>query len=188
MSPVPSPRAGQAAVAPLVLVVIGTDAHPFDRLMRWLEGWHESQPALARFLIQHGHTAAPAMETTTAFLAHSDLQEAMAGAELVVSHGGPGTITEARRHGRLPIVVPRDPERGEHVDNHQQLFARRLAREGLIRLCEDQDMFASTLIDGLMHPERYMVDAGSDAGRLQAVARVGDIVGSLVATRRHGRK
>ena len=31
-------------------------------------------------------------------------------------------------HGHLPICVPRDPTSGEHVDDHQQLFARRHGR------------------------------------------------------------
>ena len=30
------------------------------------------------------------------------------------------------QYGKIPVVVPRDPEFNEHVDNHQILFTRRL--------------------------------------------------------------
>jgi UDP-N-acetylglucosamine transferase subunit ALG13 len=119
------------------------------------------------------------------FLGHEDLQRAMAAATLVISHGGPATITEARRNGHLPIVVPRDPAHREHVDNHQQLFARRLGTAGMVWLCETEAELIEALDKGLADPSVFTLsaDARAQGARAEAVAKVGRIVEDLVAQR-----
>ncbi|MFG1883003.1 glycosyltransferase [Micromonospora sp. NPDC049102] len=165
-----------------LLVAVGTDKHPFDRLVNWLAQWHEGAGPIG-LTVQHGHTDAPPLPGAVPFLGHDALQEAMADADLVVCHGGPATILEARRHGHLPIVVPRDPARGEHVDDHQQLFARRLGAAGLVALCETREELHDALVAGQADPSRYAVQADPAAheARRAAVARVGQIVDDLVA-------
>lgn len=185
------PHATGVAGSPLaVLVVVGTDIHPFDRLMSWLEEWYASHPDRPRLLVQHGCSRAPRLPATAGagaaavpYLGHVELQRVMAEALLVVSHGGPATITEARRAGHLPLVVPRDPGYGEHVDAHQQLFARRLAGAGMVRLCGSGPELAAALTTGLADPAGFRLasDLAGQAGRAQAVARVGAIVDGLVA-------
>ncbi|MDG4809220.1 glycosyltransferase [Micromonospora sp. WMMD1120] len=173
-----------SAVAQLrVLVAVGTDKHRFDRLVDWLAQWHAQATEPVGLTLQHGHTAAPALPGAVPFLGHDALQQAMAEADLVVCHGGPATILEARRHGHLPIVVPRDPTRGEHVDDHQLLFARRLGAAGLVVLCETREALYDALAAGSADPSRYAVAADPQAheARRAAVARVGQIVDDLVA-------
>ncbi|MEU7613783.1 glycosyltransferase [Micromonospora sp. NPDC049204] len=166
-----------------LLVAVGTDKHPFDRLVDWLAQWHAQATDEVGLTVQHGHTRAPYLPGAVPFLGHDALQQAMAEADLVVCHGGPATILEARRHGHLPIVVPRDPARGEHVDDHQLLFARRLGAAGLVALCETREALHGALTDGLADPSRYAVAADPQAHEAQraAVARVGRIVDDLVA-------
>ena len=169
---------------PYVLVVVGTDVHRFDRLVGWLERWHAARPGV-RLVLQYGHSRPPALPEATPFLGHEELQRAMAEATLVVSHGGPATITEARRTGHLPIVVPRDPAHDEHVDNHQQLFSRRLGAAGMVRLCETEAELLAALDEGLADPGRFVLaaDPGRPDPRAEAVARVGAVIDDLVARR-----
>ncbi|MEU6078199.1 glycosyltransferase [Micromonospora sp. NPDC047074] len=178
----PRPRPGDTGVARL-LVAVGTDKHPFDRLVGWLEEWHRTVADDVGPTVQHGHTRAPRMPGAVAFLGHDELQTAMAEADLVVCHGGPATILEARRHGHLPIVVPRDPTRGEHVDDHQLLFARRLGTAGMVALAETREALFEALTAGVADPSRFAVAADPDASetRRAAVERVGRIVEELVA-------
>jgi UDP-N-acetylglucosamine transferase subunit ALG13 len=166
-----------------VLVAVGTDKHPFDRLVDWLARWHAETAAPVELIVQHGHTRAPGVSGAVPFLGHDALQDAMSDADLVVCHGGPATILEARRHGHQPIVVPRDPTRGEHVDDHQQLFARRLDAAGMVVLCEIREALYDALDAGLKDPSRYAVAADPQAylARRAAVDRVGEIVEELVA-------
>lgn len=183
MAHIPQQRDRRAA-APYVLVVVGTDVHRFDRLVGWLERWHAARPGV-RLVLQYGHSRTPALPEATPFLGHEELQRAMAEATLVVSHGGPATITEARRNGHLPIVVPRDPSHDEHVDNHQQLFSRRLGAAGMVRLCESEAELLAALDEGLADPSRFVLaaDPGRPDPRAEAVARVGAVIDELVARR-----
>ncbi|TYB36756.1 glycosyl transferase family 28 [Micromonospora sp. AP08] len=178
------PRQRDRRTVPYVLVVVGTDVHRFDRLVGWLERWHAGRPGV-RLVLQYGHSRTPALPEATPFLGHEELQRAMAEATLVVSHGGPATITEARRTGHLPIVVPRDPTHDEHVDNHQQLFSRRLGAAGMVRLCETEADLVAALDEGLAEPARFVLaaDPGRPDPRAEAVARVGAVIDDLVARR-----
>lgn len=178
------PRQRSAPRTGTVLVAVGTDRHRFDRLIGWLEEWYPAAADRAELIVQYGHSRTPALAGATAFLDHDALQQAMARASLVVCHGGPATILEARRHRHLPIVVPRDPTLGEHVDDHQMLFARRLAAAGLVRLCESPAELAAALDTGLREPAGFRIGAepGSDTARLAAVARVGEIIEGLISS------
>ncbi|KUJ49648.1 glycosyl transferase family 28 [Verrucosispora sp. ts21] len=186
----PAPRDGNRVGRAQLLVAVGTDKHPFDRLVGWLREWYGEVADEVVLTVQHGHTRVEGLPDAVPFLGHAELQTAMAGADLVVCHGGPATILEARRHGHLPIVVPRDPSLGEHVDNHQQLFARRLGAAGLVALCETRQELRDALTAGLAEPGRFTVTVDADAAEAQrtAVRRVGMIVEELVAEaaqRRH---
>lgn len=47
--------------------------------------------------------------------------------------------------GKKPVVVPRRRELGEHVDDHQAVFSRRLSAEGEIDLAETDESFRQFL-------------------------------------------
>jgi UDP-N-acetylglucosamine transferase subunit ALG13 len=188
---IPRQRDG-AEPAGSILVVVGTDVHGFDRLTGWLRRWFaERHPgggaggSAPQLILQYGHSSVPDLPGAVQFLGHEELQRAMSAATLVVSHGGPATITEARRNGHLPIVVPRNPAHREHVDNHQQLFARRLGAAGMVWLCETERELAEALDKGLADPSVFALSADGQAqdARAEAVAKVGRIVEELVAQR-----
>lgn len=169
---------------PLIVVTVGTDVHPFDRLVQWVDRWVAEHPEpRPRVVVQHGRSAPPSTAEGHDLVGHDDLQRLLAGAIAVVTHGGPATITEARRHGRVPVVVPREHAHGEHVDDHQVRFATRLGQVGLVRLCRTEDGLRSVLDSVVDDPELLRVPTGaSGAAAAAAVARVGDVADRL-ATR-----
>jgi UDP-N-acetylglucosamine transferase subunit ALG13 len=69
----------------------------------------------------------------------------LTSAQIVITHGGPATIAEARAAGRIPIVVPRRVAYGEHVDDHQLAYARWLAAVGEVLLVEDVSQLTTTV-------------------------------------------
>lgn len=167
-----------------VLVAVGTDTHPFDRLIDWLEQWYAIRAAEVSMVVQYGRSRPPAIPGAVAFLDHTELGRAMGRSAVVVCHGGPATILEARQHGHLPIVVPRDPGLGEHVDDHQQRFVRRLAAAGMVARCDTQESLTVALDLGVREPAAYAVPVDRDQREAQAaVAQVGRIVEELVAAR-----
>lgn len=115
----------------LVLVLAGTDHHPFDRLVHWVDAAAARHPE-ARFVVQHGASRPPAVAEGHEFLPHDLIEELLARASGVVCHGGPGCIMDARAAGHVPICVPRDPALGEHVDGHQLRFAALVGSSGVV--------------------------------------------------------
>ncbi|MFD6951801.1 glycosyl transferase family 2 [Nocardiopsis sp. TSRI0078] len=176
--PVPRPHDSDH---PDVVVSLGTDHHAFDRLVRWIDDCARHRRDL-RFLVQHGHSTAPAVAEGTPFLAGEDLGEYMRRARVVVTHGGPGTIVQARGAGRLPIVVPRDPELDEHVDDHQLLFVRRLEEADRVRSCASPQQLSALIDKALASPDGFRVRPSDDDGAERAALRAGELIDLLTST------
>jgi len=136
-------------VSALVLVLVGTDHHPFERLVAWADAT-AARHADARVVVQHGWTRAPRVAEGHQFLPHERIAELLVQAAAVVCHGGPGTIVDARDAGHVPICVPRDPRLGEHVDGHQLRFAGLVGTAGVVRTVTGPADFETT-VDELLH-------------------------------------
>ena len=65
--------------------------------------------------------------------------------QLVVGHGGTGTILYALRFQIPIVVVPRRHEYGEHVDDHQVELAQRLVGNELIKVVYDVEDLESAV-------------------------------------------
>ncbi|MEU0488082.1 glycosyltransferase [Nocardiopsis sp. NPDC006139] len=174
----PAPRP-DGSDHPDIVVSVGTDHHAFDRLVRWIDDYARTHRDL-RILVQHGHSAQPLAASGTPFLPGDDLGELMRAARVVVTHGGPGTIVQARRAGHLPVVVPRDPELGEHVDDHQLLFVSRLEEAGRVRACSSPQQLYALLDKALSSPDDFRVGPQDDEGAVRSALRAGALI-DLVA-------
>jgi len=128
----------------VIVVLLGTDHHPFDRLVDWADEAARRHPE-RRIVVQHGETRAPTVAEGHAYLPHATIMQLLAEAGAAVCHGGPGTIMDARGHGHLPICVPRDPAYGEHVDAHQQRFAALADGVGVLRVVDTAEAFYAAL-------------------------------------------
>ncbi|PKI90837.1 glycosyl transferase family 28 [Actinomycetales bacterium SN12] len=104
-----------------VFVTVGTDHHPFARLIEWVDRWAEPRSEVD-LVVQHGSSPKSKWGRNLELLGATDLRAEYDLADLVVGQVGPGTIFEANRAGHRPVVVPRDPAFGEVVDGHQYPF------------------------------------------------------------------
>ncbi len=128
----------------MIFVTVGTE-HPFDRLVLAIDEICARGECGDAFVQIGSGGEEPEHARFARFLSPQDMQATMRAADLVICHAGPSTIALARACGRKPIVVPRRPELGEHVDEHQILFARRLAASGLVTVVEDLDRLDETI-------------------------------------------
>ena len=140
----------------LVVVSVGTDHHRFDRLVQWMDGWALGNRAV-RVVVQRGSAEPTRSAESQPLVPHGELCALFAEATAVVVHGGPSTVMDARAAGRLPIVMPRDPDRGEHVDDHQLRFADHLSRHGLARVVRARDELLAAIGEAIADPSAFRV-------------------------------
>ncbi|GAA3742367.1 glycosyltransferase [Salinactinospora qingdaonensis] len=164
---------------PLVLVTVGTDYHRFDRLIDWIDDYAGQRPDV-RVLVQHGASRAPTVAEGVDFFDGDRLRAEMARAAVVVTHGGPASITEARAARRLPLVVARDPELGEHVDGHQQRFVSRLDGVGLVRNCADAHELAVTVDKALAQPGEFILEGTGHSAQERVALQAGHLIDLLM--------
>lgn len=160
-----------------VLVSVGTDHHPFERLVGWAERWAADHPD-DTVVIQHGHTRPPSSGRAVELMARAEMAGELASADVVVVSCGPGAAMDARAAGRLPVVVARRQALGEHVDDHQAAFARHLDAHGLARRIEDEHGFVAVLAEAAADPSAFTVVP--DDSEPPAVARIGRLIDELV--------
>jgi UDP-N-acetylglucosamine transferase subunit ALG13 len=166
---------------PLVLALVGTDHHPFDRLVGWVDAWAAGARD-ARVVVQHGSARPPAHAEGVRVLPPDELSDLLSRATAVVCHGGPGTIAAVRAAGLLPIVVARDPSLGEHVDDHQMRFVRAADRAGEIRAVASDAALGAALDAAVAEPETLRIAPGTRDVAV-TVERFGRLVDDLVTPR-----
>lgn len=120
------------------LLVVGTHTAPFDRLVRMVADAVGAGVLPAPVLAQVGPSRVeiPGVEVHE-FLAPEAMAAAIARAEVIVSHGGAGSLSGALRTGHRPIVLGRAKAFGEHFDDHQRQLMGKLAASGLVVALED---------------------------------------------------
>ena len=120
-----------------IVCISGTHEQAFDRLVeagdRLANSGHD-------VFVQYGYASAPPAEADGAmWVDRAELQRHCRLADVIITHGGPGSIWDAFEAGKVPIVVPRSHRHGEHVDDHQVAFVRHLAHHRRVVLVEDTD-------------------------------------------------
>jgi UDP-N-acetylglucosamine transferase subunit ALG13 len=126
----------------VIFVTLGTQAYPFDRLLRGLEGVDEE------LVVQGGvSTYRPAGAAWFDYLEYPEVLEHVRRARVLVSHAGVGSVMTAVAEGKRPVVMTRLRRFGEAVDDHQVPFAQRLAAIGLVTLVEAPEALRPALAD-----------------------------------------
>jgi UDP-N-acetylglucosamine transferase subunit ALG13 len=170
----------EQSATPLVFLTVGTDHHPFDRLVHWVDAWASERDV--RVVAQFGTAAPPQHVDGAAMLRADELGRLMARSVAVVCHGGPGTIAAARDAGTIPIVVPRRPDLGEHVDDHQMRFVARLAETGAVHAPTTEAELRELLDRALADPVAFSRDDDDEAAAAEAsVRRFGQLVDDVVS-------
>lgn len=155
-----------------VLAAVGTDHHPFDRFVEWVDSWQTHNHDCEVFL-QRGTTQRVPSVGSAQWVDPGELNAMMLRADAIVCHGGPSTIMEARRAGVVPVVVPRDPSMGEHVDDHQLRFTDFMASKGAVLAAHTEAELSGHLrrvVDG----DVELVEAGSPAETLDRISIIVD--------------
>lgn len=114
----------------MIVALVGTNPYSFERFVRPLDELAK-RDGLDVF-IQLGNTVyEPRYCGFERFVDHARLLEMMANAELIVTHGGFGSIRDALHLNKPVIAVPRQPELAESQD-YQEEMVRAFESEGYV--------------------------------------------------------
>lgn len=154
-----------------VLATVGTDHHPFDRFVEWFDAWHAEHSDVEVF-VQYGTCERRPEAPGSQWVEGHELASMMERADAIVCHGGPSTIIEARSNGTMPVVIPRNPALGEHVDEHQMRFAEFMSSHENILLARTQSdvaEFLSQMLGGEVPPPPVSANQSATLERISSV-------------------
>lgn len=130
---------------PLLFATVGATL-PFDRLTQLVAGAKREGLLPEEVLIQVGEGGRrPEGVECVDSLPFAEVQDLLDRADIVVCHGGTGSLITALRAGCRVIAVPRRFELGEHYDNHQAEITAAFRDRGLIDVADTAQEFAVAL-------------------------------------------
>ena len=113
----------------MIFVTVGTHEQPFNRLLEYIDGLKKQGTIAEPVIMQTGFsTYQPEFCEWERLFPFSRMQELIEEARIVITHGGPSSFLTPLRLGKIPIVVPRQRQYGEHINDHQTDFCREVAR------------------------------------------------------------
>jgi len=112
-----------------IFVTVGFERKPFDRLLRIVDRGVVRGVISRDLIVQNGHSRyRPRFGRIQKVLDFDEMKRTIQASDIIVSHAGVGTVLFCLDQGKIPILFPRRAHLGEHVDDHQYVFAEKLAR------------------------------------------------------------
>lgn len=164
----------------MIFVTVGTHEQQFNRLIQEVdrlkgEGFIEDE-----VIMQTGFsTYEPKYCKWSKLIPYEEMNRNIERARIVITHGGPASFIAPLQIGKIPIVVPRQKEFEEHVNDHQLEFCKAVEeRMGNIIVVEEID----TLQDFL---NKYMIIVNEKRKILESnnntfCTRLKEIIGEMI--------
>jgi UDP-N-acetylglucosamine transferase subunit ALG13 len=132
----------------MIFVTVGTHEQSFDRLIKEIDRLKGEQVIKSSVFIQSGYSNYEIENCEyKKMIDYSEMVGKTQEADIVITHGGPGSIMLPLSYDKIPIVVPRQHQFDEHVDNHQILFTKRLEQENKILAVYEIDRLKELIIN-----------------------------------------
>lgn len=117
----------------MILVLLGTQDKPFTRLLKELDKLIEKGIIKEEVIVQAGLTKYESQNMEIFDLKPVDeLMELQNNADIIITHGGVGSILSAVKMNKKVIAIPRLAEYGEHTNNHQIQIVNEFYKTGYI--------------------------------------------------------
>lgn len=113
----------------MIFVTVGTHTQSFNRLLETMDKIAAKHKIKAVAQIGHSSYEPKNMEW---FRFKESIDIFYENSDVVVCHGGAGSITNALVRGKPVVAVPRYKRFDEHVNDHQTDLVKKLEKEGKI--------------------------------------------------------
>ena len=160
----------------MIFVTVGTHEQQFNRLVECVDQMKEKGLLQEEVIVQTGFsTYEPKHCTWQKLLPFQQMVKNVEQARIVITHGGPSSFIMPLQIGKIPIVVPRQKQYEEHVNDHQVDFCRAVSqRQGNIILAEEMDALEQAILN---YDE---ITAGMTAGQSSNNAKFNEAFSALV--------
>lgn len=124
----------------MILVTVGTQKFPFNRLLKKVDELVAEKVITEPVVAQIGQsTYKPQNCKWVSFLEEQPFNELIQKCDILITHGGIGTITKGLTMKKKIIIVPRMKEFREHVDDHQIEIGDEFSKMQYTLTCKDID-------------------------------------------------
>lgn len=121
----------------MILVTLGTQKQKFYRLLEAVEKLNTNE----EIVVQAGGSADYKSDKMKIFdfISYDEMQKYIDKADLIITHGGTGSIIMPLQKGKKVIACPRLEKYEEHINDHQKEIVDVFALEGHILKFDDGD-------------------------------------------------
>ena len=141
----------------MILVTLGTQDKPFDRLLKAIDKQIKKGNIKDRVVVQTGFTKYESdnMEIFD-LIPMKTFDKLVDDADLIITHGGVGSILSAIRKGKKVIAIPRLSKYKEHTNDHQKQIVEDFVKNEYILTCKDLNKLDQVLDEAISFiPKKY---------------------------------
>lgn len=133
----------------MIFITVGTHEQPFNRLIECVDNMKRDGVITEEVIMQTGFsTYEPKYCKWSKLLPYKEMVQNVEDARIVITHGGPASFIMPLQIGKTPIVVPRQKQFDEHVNDHQVEFAKAVSeRMGTIIPITDITQLQDTILN-----------------------------------------
>ena len=118
----------------MILVMLGTQKNSFHRLLQEIQKCIDNGIIKEEVIVQAGSTKFESKDMKIFnLISNVKLKKLVKEADLVITHGGVGSIVTALKEGKKVIAVPRYHKYDEHVNDHQLQIIQTFDGQGFIK-------------------------------------------------------
>ncbi|MER2129838.1 glycosyltransferase [Leuconostoc lactis] len=132
----------------MIFVTVGTHEQSFNRLIKKVDELVEKKEIKEEVFMQIGYsTYEPQNTQWSRFVTYDEMNSLLEKSSTVICHGGPSTYMKVMDFDKTPVVVPRQAEYGEHVNDHQLFVSKQIKNKGYnLIICEDVENIMTSII------------------------------------------
>lgn len=124
----------------MIFISVGTQKQNFKRLFHMVE--NSKVLSNHRIIAQTGYTEFSSRKIESIpFMSNELYKKYIDESDIVICHGGVGTIFDALYAGKKVLAIPRLSKYEEHVNDHQIEVCDELEKEGYILYLKEYELF-----------------------------------------------
>lgn len=130
----------------MILVILGTQDKSFTRLLKAVDNCLQEGVIQDEVIVQAGYTSyhSDRMKIFD-LIPMKEFDQLIKKADLIITHGGVGSIMSGLRAKKKIIAVSRLSKYGEHTNDHQCQIIKEFVQQGYILECTDLEHLDNTI-------------------------------------------